>query len=467
MHRRHPWRGSMRDRWAYGDAHFTGCYDDPRRRWPPSVFFRAALHRRLFAAFGLAIVVTTVTVFTVTFALAPESVRWRATVSRASSFVSERYAVVWQDHGARHHLTQSLSRTLDMDVWVDDSHGALVEVVSSAPSPERCRVPMMVSTVTSRGVTVGRVSLCAREESSRWWRHGTVLIAAVTALWIVAGWASRRLTRPLVELVRVVQDIGNGKLSSRARLARGAHGEVGRLAVVVNDMAERIEKQLALQRELLAAVSHELRSPLARMRFELEAMRSAEDETSRGRSADELERELEDIDALVGDLLATSRMDFGALKLVALDAKTVALRAAERAGVSPEVVRVETEDNGFVADATLVATALSNLLSNAMKHGEKVLSLRVTSGPEWVRFEVDDDGAGFTPDEISRAFEPFWRGDSARRSERQGVGLGLALVKRIAEVHGGRAWVEVGRAHGATVGVEFSRKKSVENPEGA
>lgn len=440
--------------------HHHRHYCDPRPGNPVVWYFRAALHRRLFVAFGVAILAAALTVFAVTAALAPERGRWRENLSRASRFVGDRYAVVWRDAPARAELTRSLARTLDVSVWVEDVSGATVE--SARPEGDeapRCRRPLFTAAVEVDGATAGRVSLCARaSRASEWWRHGAVVFAALAALWAVAGRFSRGLTRPLVELVRVVQDIGRGKLDSRARLARGAYGEVGLLATVVNDMAERIERQVALQRELLAAVSHELRSPLARMRFELEALRDPDDEgTPRAKAVDEMERELEGVDALVGDLLATSRMDFGALRAVPLDARAVAQRAAERAGVDPSVVRVEVDDAGFAGDATLVATALSNLLGNAVKHGGRVVALRVTGDAERVRFAVDDDGPGFAGAEVERAFEPFWRGDAARRGERAGVGLGLALVKRIAEVHGGSAWAENRAGGGARVGVELPR----------
>jgi two-component system, OmpR family, sensor kinase len=85
-----------------------------------------------------------------------------------------------------------------------------------------------------------------------------------------------------------------------------------------------------------------------------------------------------------------------------------------------------------------------------------VTALRVSAAKGLVRFAVDDDGKGFSDDEITRAFEPFYRGDGARKEGRPGVGLGLALVRRIAEVHGGRAWAENLPERGARVGVELA-----------
>jgi signal transduction histidine kinase len=162
------------------------------------------------------------------------------------------------------------------------------------------------------------------------------------------------------------------------------------------------------------------------------------------------------IDALVGDLLASSRMDFGALRKVPVDVTETATRAAERAGLAPDALHREA--TGMVAgDPALIACALDNLLVNAKKHGGAVRSLSVREDPRGVTFAVEDAGEGFAPEELTRVFEPFYRGDDARRSQRPGVGLGLALVKRIAEVHGGSARAENLAAGGARVSLTLPR----------
>lgn len=280
------------------------------------------------------------------------------------------------------------------------------------------------------------------------------LFAAALALWIVAGKLARRLTRPITEIVEVVDALGQGRLDRRAQLPPHQAGELGILAHSVNAMAERIERQLEQQRELLAVVSHEIRSPLARMRFQLEALRGPG--PADPQSLDELEREMEGIDALVGDLLASARLDFKALRKVPLDLGEVLQRAAERARLPAAQVVLETEAR-FEGDATLVACALDNLLGNARKHGRGVRALRASATDREVRLAVDDGGEGFAPDELDRVFEAFYRGDDARREQRGGVGLGLALVRRIAEVHGGSVGAENLPEGGARVTISLPR----------
>jgi two-component system, OmpR family, sensor kinase len=241
------------------------------------------------------------------------------------------------------------------------------------------------------------------------------------------------------------------------RMPRRHHhfGEAAALAATMNDMAARVQRHLSEQRELLAAVSHEMRTPLARIRLltELARGQGASDKT-----LDDLDREVMEMDALVGDLLASSRMDFAALSKRPLDAVETASRALERAGADPAALVVEREDGDDAsgaelrvdADATLLGRALANLLDNANKHGGGVESLRVKRGNGHVHFEVEDHGDGFGVGEEARIFEPFYR-----RGENGSLGLGLALVKRIAEAHGGRAYAENREGGGARVGVEL------------
>ncbi|HEY3233113.1 MAG TPA: HAMP domain-containing sensor histidine kinase, partial [Polyangiaceae bacterium] len=279
------------------------------------------------------------------------------------------------------------------------------------------------------------------------------------------GLIARRIVRPLSDLVRVTREIGAGKLKSRVRLGRHHRGEVGVLADSINDMAIRIERQMREQRELLAAVSHEIRSPLSRMRVLVELLRERAPDQKR---IDQLERELVEIDSLVGKLLASSRLDFEALSWHLLVAGDMARRAVERCGLSLDLVRDRSEGATFEGDATLVERALANLIENAVQHAGSVQAVDVATEGDKVQFEVHDLGAGFAPAALQRAFEPFYRGESA--SGKNGpsasnsgapsgsLGLGLALVHRIATAHGGRAWAKNRPEGGASVGFCVRRR---------
>jgi signal transduction histidine kinase len=304
------------------------------------------------------------------------------------------------------------------------------------------------------------------------------LVVAIVMLWAASGAIAHRLVRPLSELARVAEDIGRGQLASRVRLSPRQGMEFMMVGNVMNEMAQRIEKQLADQRALLATVSHEIRTPLSRMRLLIEFAREKA-EANLARLAElraalgqeppggtvkgpldemaQLEREVTEIDALVSDLLASSRIDFTALTRTDLDAIEVAKNALERAGVDASRLEVAEGPIAFSGDATLVARAVSNLLENAKRHAGGVEVLRVEARPGLVAFIVEDGGPGFAPGDEGRVFEPFFKRVSVASNGEESVGLGLALVKRIAEAHQGRVFAENREQGGARVGVEFAR----------
>jgi signal transduction histidine kinase len=227
---------------------------------------------------------------------------------------------------------------------------------------------------------------------------------------------------------------------------------VGALADSVNEMAERIEHQLKEERELLAAVSHEVRSPLARLRVLVELAGSEGVGSTR---LAEIEAEIVGLDALIGKLLASSRLEFGTLTRTTLGAGALARRAIE--GLNLPLGLLDDSSDGALLDVdpTLVGRALGNLLENAVRHAGGVERLSVTADGERVRFEVLDRGPGFAKEVLDRAFEPFYSTGATAASNSSSLGLGLSLVSRIAKAHGGRAFAENREDGGARAVLEL------------
>jgi two-component system OmpR family sensor kinase len=221
--------------------------------------------------------------------------------------------------------------------------------------------------------------------------------------------------------------------------------EIARLAETLNGMLGRLEGALARERSFVADASHELRTPLALLRTELElALR-------RPRSSAELERTLRSAAAetdrlarLAEDLLVLARADEGrlALRRASVPARDIVVRVAERfsgqAAAADRAIEVEAPDAVRVAvDALRLEQALGNLVANALRHGRGSIRVGARGRDGHVEFHVVDEGPGFPPEFVPRAFERFSRADEARSGG--GAGLGLAIVDVIARAHGGSA----------------------------
>mgnify|MGYP000851078112 CR=1 FL=1 len=264
---------------------------------------------------------------------------------------------------------------------------------------------------------------------------------ALLALWGASSMLARRLTRPLGALLRAADAFGRGDLSVRVPYVHTRHGEAFVIAKTFNDMAARIERQVADQRALLATVSHEIRSPLARIRLHTELAREADAATTTTH-LDAVDDEVAAVDRLVGDLLAGSRIDFGALTRSAHTPAELATSALEAAETPPEVLSVDEDLPELSVDVTLVVRALANLLQNARRHGGGVASFSVAAAGTGtgVSFTVQDRGPGLRSGDEERVFEPFYRSavrEGFAAPDGPSTGLGLALVKRIVEAHGG------------------------------
>lgn len=414
---------------------------------PIGGFVRAKLRRRIFAWF-LGGIVTTGIVVTLVMSLVAriQEPEWARTWERSRGWIGKQFAKEWNDPAARERYARETAADLEANVDLSDRAG-LPLLSTGAP----CEHGMIEAPVKQGDTFLGTVKLCMARPHSPPWRTILLLVLGLTAVWKISGMVARRLARPLDDLTEVVKRIGSGDLKARADLGCYEPDEIGVVADAVNDMATRIEKQVEDQRELLATVSHELRTPLARMRIINEIAR---DSGSSEKTFDELDREVEEMDSLVGELLASSRLEFGQVAKRELSVRDIGTRGAERAGLPATALAVNGEADTISADPTLLQRALANLFDNAKKHGNGADALEVTVSEAEVKFDVLDRGPGITGDGQA-LFKKFNRGQHGEGPD--GLGLGLALVKRIAEAHGGAVWAVSREGGGARVGFSVKR----------
>jgi signal transduction histidine kinase len=306
-----------------------------------------------------------------------------------------------------------------------------------------------------------------------WWRLIVALVIVVAVLSITAGRVANLIAHPLEALARASDRFGGGDLAFRTEVGR-RHGhrwvarEVREVAVSFNRMADRVEAMVRGQRELLGAISHELRSPLGRARVALEIARdrmAADVPTGRSPAGplDDVERQLVAVDAILGDLLDVTRASLADLRKETRPfVDWLRKRAAEEPAPPAVTVAVDPTIASIALpfDGALLGRVVHNLLVNARAHGhppELPLEVLVGATRTTVRVVVRDRGAGFSPGFAERAFEPFVRGDAARARPTAGAGygLGLAIVRRIVEAHGGVAFAGNAQGGGAEVGFDL------------
>ena len=301
-----------------------------------------------------------------------------------------------------------------------------------------------------------------------------LLIALVVFSAVVTGffslWVARTITERVSMVSVAIRKLAGGDLRTRIDVSGG--DEVARLAADVNSLATRLhaaeEERAALDRErteLTAAISHDLRTPLASLRAMVEALddQVVTDAAERERYYGTMRREIERLSRMIDDLFVLAQIDAGALRLrpQAVDLCEIAADVVDAMQVQAQRNEIQLHLNAspqtrpLNLDGARMERALANLLRNAIEHtpagGTVSVAIAQTSGA--VELSVSDDGEGIDPVDAARIWERFYRAEKSRRRLRDGadgVGLGLAIVRGIVEAHGGSVGVESTPGHGAT-----------------
>ncbi|HAB63963.1 MAG TPA: two-component sensor histidine kinase, partial [Pseudomonas sp.] len=277
----------------------------------------------------------------------------------------------------------------------------------------------------------------------------------------------RQLERRLRSVGRAATRIANGQLE--ARVPDAGTDSVGRLAKAFNGMATHLQRLLAVQREMVSAVAHELRTPVARLRFGLEMAGSAQTAEARNRYLEDMDGDIDDLDRLVDEMLVYTRLERGSPELTfqAVDLGALVDQVIGELAPLRPAVQVErgpckpAADGSSVVDAEphYLRRALSNLISNAMRHAETRVQVSFVIDGERAQLVVDDDGPGVPEESWEKVFAPFLRLDDSRTRASGGHGLGLSIVRRITYWHGGRSQIGHSDLGGARFSLVWPRKR--------
>ena len=307
------------------------------------------------------------------------------------------------------------------------------------------------------------------------WPPLLVLGFGLVVIFVGAFLTARWIGRPLEQLTRAARALGSGDLRARTAITR--RDELGELARTFDDMAARMQQLLLAEKELLANVAHELRTPLARIRVALEIAVEGDAEAARASLA-EIAVDLAELEALINDVLTATRFELTdgqapesgfALRRQRTSARSLAERAVERfTSHHPKralELDLEPARDGDAAlpdvevDPVLFRRVLDNLLDNAHKYTPDPTSpivLRVAQENGQALFEVRDRGIGIADADLPHVFGAFFRSERSRSRGTGGVGLGLTLVKRIVEAHGGTIRIASSQGAGTTVRVSVA-----------
>ena len=396
----------------------------------------------------------------------------RAPVARLVTFQLEEARSAYEIGGrpGLQAFLDTLHRVYDARGILTDEKGRdLLTNEDRSDLVRRARRPALYQMFRTGDATVARFA-----DDGRYWffymvprvRVGSWFLLPEHAFVMAAGvllcyWLALYLTSPVRKLEKAVERFGRGDLSARVGSNRG--DELGQLARTFDRMAERIETLLTAERRLLLDISHELRSPLARLGVAVELARSGDDANS---ALNRIQKESDRLNALVGQLLQVTRAEGdptslrrAPLRLDELVQQLVEDSSIEAAAHGCELKYEKREAVTVAGDPELLGRAVENVIRNAIRYAPRETAVEVSLARNngKVVVGVRDQGSGVPEADLPRLFDAFYRVEGDRDRASGGTGLGLSIARRAIELHQGSI-----RARNAQPGLEVEMELPVE-----
>lgn len=289
------------------------------------------------------------------------------------------------------------------------------------------------------------------ELSSRpgnWWLYSSIffiLLGVAIAIWIYPLW------RDLSRLVSATQNLGPDGGMTVPELS--PNSPLSNIATALNDLSRNVKLLLNNQRELAGAVTHEFKTPLARLKFAL-----AGDNGMTKAEVVDARKDIDELDELVQEMLDFTRLNAHQPELLMESIPLIPFceqRISLLQPTSDKVLSVSGSECELIGDSHLLARATDNLLANAIRHANRQVEVIIEATPTGICLHVDDDGSGIDDAYKETVFDAFFRPDSARSRHHGGAGLGLAIVKRIMHWHGGTCVAADSKLGGARISLQF------------
>jgi len=377
-------------------------------------------------------------------------------VPRLNALILEEAVTAYESHGARaltadldrvrrhlggqHYLTDANGRDLATG---EDRTKLLAAARRDAGPPKRYDSRQVVYYPSADGRYRLLVVFESPVDFSQYLPYYLLILVAIALLcWVLAT----NIASPLRGLARVVDRFGAGDLSVRVNSTR--KDEIGEVGRAFDRMAERIATLLTAERRLLQDISHELRSPLARLSFAAELARTAD---NRDAAIARLNKEIARLTDLVGGLIQVTRVEGDpeahnteALRLDSLLTEVVGDCRVEAEARGSQIALTAEPQLTLRGDREVLRRAIENILRNSIRYNPAGSSIEVNlaASADTARIAVRDYGPGVPEDVLPKIFQPFFRVDDSRDTATGGVGLGLAIASRAIGLHHGRLWAE-------------------------
>jgi signal transduction histidine kinase len=418
-----------------------------RPRWRSSIFSK-------LLAIMLGMIVVLVSMVTAFFAL----VVFPSTLA-TSKRSGEQYARLLAASSPSLEAAKNIHRQADLDIRYEGPDGSWT-TSESLPPIEQVRKGVTRSSFAHQyhvvtapnGGTYLVVSDVHEEMRANHLKLLWMLLILIVLVVLVAYWFQKRLLRPVDSLNDGVARMSAGRLD--VVLPVFTHDELGGLTDAFNKMVGRVKEMIQARDQLLLDVSHELRSPLTRMKVALALMPADQNRNS-------LESDVIEMEIMISEMLELERLrNPHGLSRQNQDLVPILCEVAQRFGRRSPGVRLSAHPEMILMkiDGERVRVVLRNLLENAFKYSlpdSQPVSVSATQNKEAVVIRVTDDGQGIPESQIAHVFEPFFRVDPSRSKKTGGYGLGLSISKRITEAHGGTITAENNRERGAVFILTF------------